>query len=174
MSSNESTTVGSAYRKLPTARRELAERALTATDPRNPHPTSLGARVSMIGNVGRGTQPEVALRRALRLAGIRGYRLNRRIEGVRPDIVLGRARVAIFVHGCFWHRCPECRHPLPRSHREFWAAKFRRNRARDRAKRRALERAGWSVVEVWEHEIRDDVARVARTVRRLARSQTTR
>ncbi len=155
-----------AYQKLPTARRELAERALTATDRRNPDPTSLGARISMIGNVRRGTTTELALRAALRAAGLRGYRIDRRIEGVRPDIVFGPTRVAIFVHGCFWHRCMTCRHPLPRSHREFWVAKFRRNRQRDREKRRRLERAGWRVIEVWEHEVRDDPVRVVRTIRR--------
>jgi len=154
------------YQKLPVSRRELAERGLTATDPRNPHPTSLNARISMIGNVGRGTSPELALRAALRAAGLRGYRIDRRIEGVRPDIVFGPSRVAVFVHGCFWHRCPTCRHPLPRSHRDFWLAKFRRNRVRDRQKRRILEAADWRVIEVWEHEVRDDLARVVRAIRR--------
>jgi DNA mismatch endonuclease (patch repair protein) len=156
------------YQKLPTSRRALAERSLTATDPRNPHPTSLNARISMIGNVGRGTSPEVALRAALRAAGARGYRLNRRIEGVRPDIVFGPAHIAVFVHGCFWHRCATCRHPLPRSHRDFWLAKFRRNRQRDRQKRTRLERAGWRVIEVWEHEVRDDLARVVRAIGRAS------
>ena len=153
------------YQKLPRSRAALAERALTATDRRNPDPSSLNARVAMVGNVGRGTTPELALRAALRAAGARGYRLNRRVEAVRPDLVFGRARVAVFLHGCFWHRCPVCRFPLPRAHREFWAAKFRRNRQRDRAKRRTLERASWRVIEVWEHELREDPARIARAVR---------
>jgi DNA mismatch endonuclease (patch repair protein) len=115
----------------------------------------------MVANVGHGTSPEVALRAALRAAGARGYRLNLRVEGVRPDLVFSKRRVAVFVHGCFWHRCPTCRYPLPRSHRDFWLAKFRRNRQRDREKRRRLERAGWRVQEVWEHEIRDELDRVA-------------
>ena len=121
----------------------------------------------MLANVGRGTSPEIALRRALRAAGARGYRVNFRAEGVRPDVVFTRQRVAVFVHGCFWHRCLDCRYPLPRSHREFWLAKFRRNRQRDRQKRRILERAGWRVVELWEHEVRDDLARAIRAVTRL-------
>ena len=121
----------------------------------------------MLANVGRGTSPEIALRRALRAAGARGYRVNFRAEGVRPDIVFTRQRVAVFVHGCFWHRCLDCRYPLPRSHREFWLAKFRRNRQRDRQKRRILERAGWRVVELWEHEVKDDLARAIRAVTRL-------
>ena len=155
------------YTPLPRSRRRLAETPLVATDRRNPDPSSLAARVTMLANVGRGTSPEVALRRALRAAGARGYRVNFRAEGVRPDIVFTRQRVAVFVHGCFWHRCPACRYPLPRSHREFWLAKFRRNRQRDREKRRTLELAGWRVVEVWEHEVRDDPRRATRIVKRL-------
>jgi DNA mismatch endonuclease, patch repair protein len=149
-----------AYTPLPTSRRALAELPLVATDRRNPHPTSLATRVAMVGNVGKGTRPELALRQLLGAAGARGYRLNARIEGIRPDLVWTRWHVAVFVHGCFWHRCPVCRHPLPKSNRAFWAAKFRRNRGRDRTKRRQLERAGWRVVEVWEHEIGNKGVRV--------------
>jgi DNA mismatch endonuclease, patch repair protein len=156
------------YRKLPRSRRALAEVPLDATDPRNPAPSSLATRAVMVANVGRGTSPELALRRALRTAGARGYRLNLRVEGVRPDIVFGRQRVAVFVHGCYWHRCPTCRFAVPKSNREFWLAKFRRNRARDRAKRRQLERGGWHVIEVWEHEVRDTLERVVRTIGKRA------
>lgn len=155
------------YRRLPTERRALAELALQATDPRNPAPSSLATRIAMVGNAGRGTSPELALRRALRAAGARGYRVNHRAEGVRPDIVFTRQKVAVFVHGCFWHRCMTCRHPLPRSNRAFWLAKFRRNRQRDRQKRALLERAGWRVVELWEHEVTGGLARAVRAVTRL-------
>jgi DNA mismatch endonuclease (patch repair protein) len=123
----------------------------------------------MLANIGRGTSPEVALRQALRAAGARGYRLNLRTEGIRPDIVFTRHRVAVFVHGCFWHRCPTCRYPLPRSHREFWTAKFRRNRQRDKLKRALLERASWRVIEIWEHEL---TQRPDRVVRRILLSLT--
>lgn len=152
------------YRRLPRSRRALAELPLDPTDLRNPAPSSLATRSVMIANVGRGTSPEVTLRRALRAAGARGYRVNFRAEGVRPDVVFTRQRVAVFVHGCFWHRCATCRFALPRSNRAFWLAKFRRNRARDRAKRRILERGGWRVVEVWEHEVRERPAAVAKAI----------
>ena len=131
-------------------------RPLAPTDPRNPPATSLATRAVMLANVGRGTSSEVALRQALRAAGARGYRLNLRTEGIRPDIVFTRQRLAVFLHGCFWHRCPTCRYPLPKSHRAFWVTKFRRNRQRDRMQRRHLEALGWRVVELWEHEIRGD------------------
>lgn len=120
----------------------------------------------MLANVGRGTSPELALRRALRAAGARGYRVNHRAEGVRPDVVFTRHKVAVFVHGCFWHRCMTCRYPLPRANRAFWLAKFRRNRERDRRKRAILERAGWRVEEVWEHEIAHRPDTAARRVLR--------
>lgn len=152
------------YTKLPRSRRALAEMPLDPTDPRNPAPSSLATRTVMIANVGRGTSPELALRRALRAAGERGYRVNLRAEGVRPDIVFTRQRLAVFVHGCFWHRCPTCRFAVPKSNREFWLAKFGRNRARDRAKRRTLERAGWRVVEVWEHDVRDRLGALVRSI----------
>ncbi len=155
------------YQRLPASRRALAERPLVATDRRNPDPTSLATRIAMVGNVGRGTSPELALRAALRALGVRGYRVNLRADGVRADVVFTRPRVAVFVHGCFWHRCPTCRNPLPKSHRDFWLIKLRRNRQRDRAKRAHLERAGWSVAEVWEHELRDDPARAAARIARL-------
>jgi DNA mismatch endonuclease (patch repair protein) len=162
------------YRRLPRSRRTLAELPLDPTDPRNPAPSSLATRRVMLANLGRGTSPEVALRAALRAAGARGYRLNFRAEGVRPDIVFTRKRVAVFVHGCFWHRCPTCAFPLPRSHRDFWVAKFRRNRARDRAKRRRMEQGGWQVLEVWEHELRDAIDTVSARVLSLLRSPPSR
>ena len=160
-----------AYPLTPTGRRRaVAEAALAyplaPTDPRNPAPSSLATRNVMLANVGRGTSPELALRRALRAAGARGYRLNYRAEGVRPDIVFTRQHVAVFVHGCFWHRCATCAFPVPRSNRDFWLAKFRRNRARDRTKRRQLEHGGWRVIEVWEHELRDGLGRVVRAITR--------
>ena len=121
----------------------------------------------MLANRGRDTSPELLLRSELRRAGLRGYRTNLRVAGVRPDVVYTRSRLAIFVHGCFWHRCPICAYPLPRANREFWASKFRRNRLRDRQKRRLLESEGWRVEEVWAHELEGRGS--ARVARRLAR-----
>ena len=136
--------------------------SLSPTDPRNPGPSSLAVRAVMTANRGRGTSPERQLARELRSRGAIGYRLNRRVEGVRPDLVYGRAKVAVFVHGCFWHRCATCDLPLPARNRAFWAAKFRRNRARDRQKRARLEAAGWGVVEVWTHELEQEPERAVR------------
>lgn len=100
------------------------------------------------------TTPERLLRSALRARGLR-YRKDRRFDvsgrRVRPDLVFGPARVAVFVDGCFWHRCPvHATHPVANA--EYWQAKFDRNVERDRADDAALEDAGWTVVRVWEHE----------------------
>jgi DNA mismatch endonuclease (patch repair protein) len=70
----------------------------------------------------------------------------------RPDIAFPRAKVAIFVHGCFWHGCPEhCN--MPKSNAGFWAEKFQRNRARDERKTQELNAAGWRVLVLWEHDV---------------------
>lgn len=121
----------------------------------------------MLANRGRDTGPELALRQELRREGLRGYRTSLRVAGVRPDIVFTGRRVAVFVHGCFWHRCPVCAYPLPRANRQFWSSKFRRNRRRDEEKRRQLETEGWKVIEVWSHDIESDLAGAARRVARL-------
>ena len=72
---------------------------------------------------------------------------------VRPDFVFRAARLAVFVDGCFWHGCP--RHGTrPKGNAAFWRRKFAANRARDRRVNRALRRAGWRVLRIWEHTLR--------------------
>lgn len=100
------------------------------------------------------TGPERALRSELHRRGLR-FRKDLRLPlagcSVRPDIVFTRARVAIFVDGCFWHRCPD--HALePRTNADYWRDKFARNVVRDEQNNEALAQAGWNVVRVWEHE----------------------
>jgi DNA mismatch endonuclease (patch repair protein) len=96
------------------------------------------------------TGPELALRRALHREGLR-FTVNRRDLPGSPDIVLSRARMAVFVDGCFWHRCAD-HGVLPRSNRDWWAAKLRANVERDRRKDVALVAGGWLPVHLWEHE----------------------
>ena len=81
----------------------------------------------MRGNVRAGTKPELALRRLLRQAGYSGYRLHWKKAPGTPDVAYPGRKLAIFVNGCFWHRCPLCIPPLPKSHAEFWETKFARN-----------------------------------------------
>lgn len=111
----------------------------------------------------RNTKPEVALRRALFAAGVRGWRLHRKDLPGRPDLAFGRARVAVFVDGAFWHGHPS-RYKPGRSG-QFWDDKIRRNVERDLADAAALEAQGWRVLRLWDFEIKRDiedcVARVA-------------
>jgi DNA mismatch endonuclease (patch repair protein) len=119
----------------------------------------------------RDTQAEIELRRLLHARGLR-FRVHRAIlPGVRrhADIAFVRARVAVFVDGCFWHCCPIHR-SFPRANARWWAEKLRANRRRDADTNRRLRLAGWHVERVWEHESPDTAAaRVAATVRRRIR-----
>jgi DNA mismatch endonuclease (patch repair protein) len=94
--------------------------------------------------------PELEVRRALHRRGLR-FRVNYRALPGRPDLAFTRARLAIFIDGCFWHQCPE-HATLPRNNREWWLAKLNRNVERDGEKDAALRALGWRVLHVWEHE----------------------
>lgn len=101
----------------------------------------------------KNTKPELLVRSALHARGIR-YRLHKRIEGTRPDLVLASRRVAIFVHGCFWHGHNCHLFQWPKTRPEFWLKKISGNRLRDRRVCRALTGRGWSVGTVWECGLR--------------------
>lgn len=101
---------------------------------------------------GRDTGPEIAVRKALHAAGYQ-FRLHRRDLPGTPDIVLVRQRIAVFVHGCYWHRHEGCRNATtPGTRTDLWQAKFAANVERDARKTAALEAAGWKVVVIWECE----------------------
>lgn len=121
----------------------------------------------MRANVSRDTGPEVALRRQLWAIGARGYRVHRGDLPGNPDIVFGKAKVAVFIHGCFWHRCLRCNKSLPKRNKEYWEAKFRRNVLRDQHNSEALTLMGWQVVTSWECGIRADVAAEAERISQL-------
>jgi DNA mismatch endonuclease, patch repair protein len=145
----------------------MARRALP-----NPPATNLNALNSMRGNRGRDTSPELAVRAALRGLGVRGYRVSARGIPGRPDIAFTRWKLAVFVHGCFWHRCPHCSLELPKANRPFWRRKFELNAERDERKRRQLEATGWEVLEIWECEAnRDAVSCASRVKRAIERIQ---
>jgi DNA mismatch endonuclease (patch repair protein) len=134
--------------------------------PPTPAASSDAARATMRANRRRDTGPELALRRELHRRGLR-YRVDHRPVAetrCRVDIVFTRARVAVFVDGCFWHGCPSHGN-VPRANREWWAQKLALNAERDRRNDAALELAGWRVVRIWEHEqVGDAAARVQRAV----------
>lgn len=113
---------------------------------------------------GKDTGPELLVRRAAHALGLR-FRLHRRDLPGTPDLVFPGRRIALFVHGCFWHRHPGCRFAYtPKSRIEFWQAKFDANVARDARKLAELSEAGWTVVTIWECETRDQ-DRLRETIR---------
>lgn len=116
--------------------------------------SSPAARATMVANRARDTKPELALRRLLHAQGLR-YRVDfRPVPAIRSraDVVFTRARLAVFVDGCFWHGCPE-HYQASKTNSEYWKAKIEANKSRDAKTSRLLQEAGWSVVRVWEHEV---------------------
>ena len=106
-------------------------------------------RLNMMRIRARDTKPEILIRKGLHAEGFR-FRLHRRNLPGRPDLVLARHRVCIFVNGCFWHghHCEMFRMPVTR--RDFWKNKITSNRKRDRRSVDTLLREGWRVLIVWE------------------------
>ena len=107
---------------------------------------------------GKDTTPELKIRRMLYARGIRGYRVHYNLPG-RPDIAFTKYRIAIFIDGCYWHKCPEC-FIEPKTRREFWTTKINRNVERDQEINRLLEAEGWLVIRFWEHQVRKDAQSV--------------
>jgi DNA mismatch endonuclease (patch repair protein) len=120
----------------------------------------------MQANRGRDTQPELAVRRGLHARGLR-YRVDHPLpfdRRRRADIAFTRAKVAVFIDGCFWHGCPD-HGTTPRTNSEFWSAKIARNRERDAETDLRLRQEGWLVLRFWEHDaIGDHVGAVVTTV----------
>jgi DNA mismatch endonuclease (patch repair protein) len=112
---------------------------------------------------GKDTAPELRVRKALTRLGLR-YRLHRADLPGKPDIVMPGRRLAIFVHGCFWHGHSCARGArVPKANRDYWLGKVGRNRARDDTHRAALEARGWRVLTLWECELKD-AARLEETL----------
>ena len=104
---------------------------------------------------GKDTAPERRVRSMLHGMGYR-FRLHRKDLPGKPDIVFVSRRVALFVHGCFWHRHKGCKNcTTPTNNREFWTTKLNRNATRDKTNRKALRKLGWSSFVIWECETED-------------------
>lgn len=136
-----------------------------------PPASSAAARRVMQGNRGRDTRPELALRHELHRRGLRYRTQLAPVDGLRyrPDIVFTRARVAVELMGCLWHRCRTCQIPSPRTNSGYWTAKLDRNVARDARNAAALSSAGWTLLIVWEHE---DVGTAADRVESVIRERS--
>lgn len=113
----------------------------------------------MRANRRRNTSPEMAIRRALHARGYR-FRVDLAVRPdqgrlIRPDIAFTRAKVAVFVDGCFWHGCSEHGRRVEGANATYWGPKIARNRERDAEQTARLQCAGWSVARIWEHEDRE-------------------
>lgn len=121
----------------------------------------------MRSNKAKNTKPEVLFRKALWNSGLRGYRLHWQKAPGRPDIAFPGRKIAVFVNGCYWHRCPKCDLSLPKNNRDFWKRKFERNIERDKEKTAVLKSNGWKVLVIWECELKSDLESQIDKVNRL-------
>ncbi|MBL8516109.1 MAG: very short patch repair endonuclease [Betaproteobacteria bacterium] len=124
--------------------------------------TAAQRSLCMSKNRGKNTKLEIQLRHACFAAGLR-HRLHSKLPG-RPDFVYPSAGVVVFVDGCFWHGCPE-HYIAPAQRADFWKEKRRRNAERDSEVNRQLEELGWTVLRVWEHQIRKSMPSVVEQIR---------
>lgn len=113
----------------------------------------------------KNTSPEVKLRKLLYAEGIRGYRIHCNIPG-KPDIVFTKKKIAVFIDGCFWHKCPVC-FQEPATRKEFWMKKIQSNIDRDERVNKQLKEDGWTVIRIWEHEIRKEPDSAVKKVIRM-------
>lgn len=130
-----------------------------------PWASSPAVRATMQGNRRRDTRPELAVRRAVHARGLR-YRVDTRpLAGLnrRADLVFPRAKVAVFVDGCYWHGCPD-HGTTAKTNAGYWGAKIQRNRDRDVDTDSRLIEAGWTVVRIWEHEDPEEAARIVHSL----------
>ncbi len=122
------------------------------------------SRIRKFGN----KSTELRLVRLFRVNGIKGWRRHLKLPG-RPDFTFPKERVVVFIDGCFWHRCPECNW-TPTSNTDYWIPKLNRNVHKDHEANVQLAQRNWTVVRVWEHELKRDPDGVAARIRRILRS----
>jgi DNA mismatch endonuclease (patch repair protein) len=124
-------------------------------------------RKTMQAVKGRGTRLEKRLWAMLAGMGLKGWKKNAETITGKPDVVFTNRRVAVFIDGCFWHGCPHCERKLPKTNRDYWERKIKRNVELAQLHNEQLQRDGWTVVRIWEHEIADTAMIRARILRAL-------
>lgn len=142
----------------------------TAAKAERPYPLSKAVSAQMARMPRRDSGPELAVRRILHARGLR-FRVNHAALPGRPDVALTRAKIAVFIDGCFWHSCPT-HGTLPKNNREWWQAKLAGNKERDERKDRELQVLNYLPLHYWEHEDAEDVAEdiMSRWSARISRS----
>jgi len=115
-------------------------------------------RSKVMSNIrSKNTKPEMLLRKALWKEGCR-YKLHYKLIG-KPDIVFVSKKVAVFIDGCFWHKCSSC-YKEPKSNREYWLPKLERNVKRAKEVSHQLKKVGWNVIRIWEHDVKKDLKKI--------------
>jgi len=140
-------------------------------DKRSPKPLNESTSKVMSANKAKNTKPEITLRKALWSEGHKGYRLNWKKAPGRPDIAYPGKKIAIFVNGCYWHRCPKCNLPLPKTNTDFWKEKFDKNVKRDKKKIDELLSLDWIVLVFWECDIKSDISISIQKVKKVLDAQ---
>ena len=140
-------------------------------DKRSPKPLNESTSKVMSANKAKNTKPEITLRKALWYEGHKGYRLNWKKVPGRPDIAYPGKKIAIFVNGCYWHRCPKCNLPLPKTNTDFWKEKFDKNVKRDKKKNDELLSLDWIVLVFWECDIQSDISNSIQKVKKVLDAQ---
>lgn len=136
-------------------------------DKRSPIAKSETVSKVMSSIKGTGTKLEISLRKALYNSGVRGYRINYKKLPGKPDIAFPNKKIVIFIHGCFWHGCKVCGRRIPNHNSDYWANKINKNIARDENKKAELEKMGYMVIELWEHEIKKELENVVKRMLQL-------
>ena len=134
--------------------------------PKPPVSSSSAIRASMKANKSTDTAAERRLAAFLNLRGITDYVSNDREIPGSPDFSFRKEKVAVFVNGCYWHRCPYCKPNFPKSNQDYWSVKFERNRLRDRRNKKELRSMGWMPIVVWECKLAKNVSRVVSRIRK--------
>ena len=140
-------------------------------DKRSPKPLNESTSRVMSANKAKNTKPEIALRKALWSEGYKGYRLNWKNVPGRPDIAYPGKKIAIFVNGCYWHRCPKCDLSLPKTNTRFWKEKFEKNVKRDKKKNDELLSLNWIVLVFWECDIKSDISNSIKNIKKVLDAQ---
>lgn len=128
-------------------------------------------RSAVMANIRGVTAPERHIRAVLAQRGIKGFQLETKILGIKPDIVFADKKIAVFIDGCFWHGCPRC-YVQPKTHTVYWSNKVKMNIRRDHRQRHNLRQAGWHVIRIWECRLEQNpIKQVNRILRLLKRDE---
>jgi DNA mismatch endonuclease (patch repair protein) len=114
---------------------------------------------------GSDTELELSFRKYIWNKGLRGYRVNNSIKG-KPDLYFPKQKIAIFIDGCFWHKCPEC-YVRPKSRNKYWDAKIENNVKRDEKITKELTKQGIDVLRFWGHEIKNNIEKCYQKLKKL-------